>query len=210
MQLLLRLFDVQGGAICLNGVDIRELTQADLRRHIAVIPQSSDLMHRSVRDNIAYGRLDASEAEIVAAAQKAHIHDTIVRLSDQHGNTGYDAIVGERGVKLSGGQRQRIAIARAFLKDAPILILDEATASLDSESERLIQESLRELLHGKTAIVIAHRLSTIAHLDRIVVLEDGRIIEDGAHADLLAAGGLYARLWGLQSEGFLGLAENVV
>ena len=204
MQLLLRLFDVQEGAITLNGIDIKSLTQAELRHHIAVIPQSSDLMHRSVRENIAYGRLEAVDSDIIAAAQKAHIHETILKLSDQHGNTGYDAIVGERGVKLSGGQRQRIAIARAFLKDAPILILDEATASLDSESERLIQASLRELLQGKTAIVIAHRLSTIAHLDRIVVFEDGKIAEDGTHQELLAGNGLYSRLWTLQSEGFLG------
>ncbi len=204
VQLLLRLFDVQQGAIRIGGQDIREVAQADLRTGIAMIPQATDLMHRSIRDNIAYGRLDATEEEIVAAAKRAFIHDTILGLKDSHGNTGYDSLVGERGVKLSGGQRQRIAIARAFLKNAPILILDEATSALDSESERLIQESLDELFEGRTVIAIAHRLSTISHLDRIVVMENGRVAEDGPHAALVDAGGLYARLWRLQSAGFIG------
>ena len=204
VQLVLRLFDVQAGAIRIGGQDIREVAQGDLRRSIAMIPQATDLMHRSIRDNIAYGDLDASEERIVDAAKKAFIHDTILGLRDSHGNTGYDSLVGERGVKLSGGQRQRIAIARAFLKNAPILILDEATSALDSESERLIQQSLDELFKGRTVIAIAHRLSTIAHLDRIVVMENGRIVDDGPHASLVNAGGLYARLWQLQSAGFIG------
>ncbi len=204
VQLVLRLFDVQDGAIRIGGQDIRAVSQSDLRHAIAVIPQATDLMHRSIRDNIAYGDPGASEEQVVAAARKAFIHDTILGLADSHGNTGYDALVGERGVKLSGGQRQRIAIARAFLKNAPILILDEATSALDSESERLIQESLAELFKGRTVIVIAHRLSTIAHLDRIVVLENGAIVEDAPHARLIEAGGLYARLWQLQSAGFIG------
>ena len=204
VQLVLRLFDVQEGAISIGGQNIAQVAQNDLRSAIAMIPQATDLMHRSIRDNIAYGNLDASEEQIIEAAKRAYIHDTILGLRDSHGNSGFDAMVGERGVKLSGGQRQRIAIARAFLKNAPILILDEATSALDSESERLIQQSLNELFEGRTVLAIAHRLSTIAHLDRIVVLEDGRIVEDGPHAELVNAGGLYARLWQLQSEGFIG------
>ena len=204
VQLVLRLFDVENGAIKIGGQDIAHVAQNDLRGAIAMIPQATDLMHRSIRDNIAYGNLDASEEQIVEAAKRAYIHDTITGLKDSHGNSGYDALVGERGVKLSGGQRQRIAIARAFLKNAPILILDEATSALDSESERLIQVSLNELFQGRTVLAIAHRLSTIAHLDRIVVLDEGRIVEDGPHAALVNAGGLYARLWQLQSEGFIG------
>ena len=203
MQLTLRLFDVQGGAIRIGEQDIREVPQSELRTAIAVIPQTTDLLHRSIRDNIRYGRLEATDEEVMAAARKAFIHETILSLRDQLGNSGYDCSVGERGVKLSGGQKQRIAIARAFLKDAPILILDEATSALDSESEELIQRSFTELFRGRTVIVIAHRLSTIAHLDRIVVLEGGRIAEDGPHQALLDKGALYARLWSLQSAGFL-------
>lgn len=203
VQLLLRLHDIQSGAIEIDGQDIKSVTQDSLRTHIAVIPQSSDLLHRSIRENIRYGRLEASEEEIIAAAKRAHAHDFILQLRDHEGRTGYDAMVGERGVKLSGGQRQRIAIARAVLKDAPILLLDEATSALDSESERLIQESLQELMVGRTVIAIAHRLSTIAQLDRLLVMEDGQIIEDGTHYELLEKKGLYARLWALQSGGFL-------
>ncbi len=204
MQLLLRLADIQEGSIRIAGQDIREVRQGDLRRAITVIPQATELMHRSICDNILYGDPDAGDERMIAAAKSAFIHETIESLSDQHGNRGYDALVGERGVKLSGGQRQRIAIARAFLKDAPVLILDEATSALDSESERLIQSSFVELFEGRTVIAIAHRLSTIAHLDRIVVLDQGRIVEDGSHAALIAQGGLYARLWALQSGGFIG------
>lgn len=204
VQLLLRLYDIQGGRIAIDGQDIAATTQDSLRENIAVIPQSTELFHRSLRDNIRYGRLDASEEEIIAAARQANAHDFILDLSDRDGRTGYDAFVGERGVKLSGGQRQRIAIARAILKNAPVLILDEATSALDSESERLIQDSLWNLMQGRTVIAIAHRLSTIARLDRLIVMEQGKIVEDGTHESLLAKGGVYARLWGLQSGGFIG------
>ena len=204
MQLLLRLHDVQGGRILIDGQDIAQATQDSVRDAIAFIPQSSDLLHRTVRDNIAYGRLDADAAAIHEAARIAQAHDFVDGLRDTKGGMGYDATVGERGVKLSGGQRQRIAIARAVLKDAPIVVLDEATASLDSESERLIQDSFKHLMEGRTVVAIAHRLSTIAHLDRLIVMDQGKIVEDGTHAELLSRGGLYARLWGLQSGGFLG------
>jgi ATP-binding cassette, subfamily B, multidrug efflux pump len=204
MQLILRLHDVQGGEILIDGQNISDVTQNSLRHHIAVIPQMADMLHRTVRDNIAYGKPEASDEDIIIAAKRAQAHDFIMTLKDSKGNTGYDSTVGERGVKLSGGQRQRIAIARAILKDAPILILDEATASLDSESEKLIQAALEDVMKNRTVIVIAHRLSTIAHLDRLIVLQDGKIVEDGTHNDLLHRGELYARLWDLQSGGFLG------
>ena len=208
VQILLRLFDLQGGAIEIDGQNIAKVTQNSLREHISVIPQSTELLHRSVRENIAYGRLDATEDEIIEAARKAHAHDFIMELKDRDGNAGYDTKVGERGVKLSGGQRQRIAIARAILKDAPILILDEATSALDSESEKLIQGSLKDLMTGRTVIAIAHRLSTIAHLDRLIVMHEGEIVEDGSHEELLAKEGYYARLWGMQSGGFLGKTQD--
>jgi len=207
MQLLLRLHDVQGGRILIDGQNIADVTQDSVRSNIAFIPQMADMLHRSVRDNIAYGDLQADDEAIVAAAKVAQAHEFIRDLRDSRSGQGYDAVVGERGVKLSGGQRQRVAIARAVLKDAPIVVLDEATSALDSESERLIQDSLRELMKGRTVLAIAHRLSTIAHLDRLIVMDAGRVVEDGSHEELLARGGLYARLWGLQSGGFLG--ENL-
>jgi ATP-binding cassette, subfamily B, multidrug efflux pump len=203
VQLMLRLFDVQAGGIYIDSDNIADVYQDSLRSQIAVIPQNSDLLHRSIRDNIKYGRLDATDEEIVEAARKAFAHEFILELADKNGQTGYDALVGERGVKLSGGQRQRIAIARAILKNAPILLLDEATSALDSDSEAKIQTALFELMKGRTVIAIAHRLSTIAHMDRLIVMHDGRIIEDGNHETLLAMGGLYASLWQRQAGGFI-------
>jgi ATP-binding cassette subfamily B protein len=197
-RLLLRFADLDSGHIAIDGQNITRVTQDDLRRAISYVPQEPLLFHRTLRENIAYGKPDATEEEIQRAAQRAHAHDFIEKLPH-----GYDTLVGERGIKLSGGQRQRVAIARAMLKDAPILALDEATSALDSESERLIQSALWSLMEGRTAIVIAHRLSTIARMDRIVVLEDGTIIEDGTHAQLLAAGGQYASLWSHQSGDFI-------
>jgi ATP-binding cassette subfamily B multidrug efflux pump len=203
VNLLLRFHDVEGGRILVDGQDIAGVTQESLRAAISVVTQDTSLLHRSIRDNIAYGRPDATEAEIVAAARRASAHEFILGLEDWVGRTGYDAHVGERGVKLSGGQRQRVAIARVILKDAPILVLDEATSALDSEVEAAIQESLNELMRGKTVIAIAHRLSTIARMDRLVVMDRGRIVEQGRHEELLARGGLYAGLWHRQSGGFL-------
>ncbi len=197
-QLLLRFADVTGGAITIDGQDIRTITQASLREHIAYVPQEPLLFHRSLRDNIAYGNPEATDQDIRRAAKQANALDFIDRLPE-----GLDTAVGERGVKLSGGQRQRIAIARAILKDAPILLLDEATSALDSESEKLIQDALEILMHGRTSIVIAHRLSTIAKLDRIIVLDNGAIIEDGAHSELLNKHSVYAKLWAHQSGGFI-------
>lgn len=212
MNLLLRLHDLEGGRILIDGQDIATVTQESLRAQIGVVTQDTSLLHRSVRENIAYGRPDASEAEILEAARRARADDFIRDLRDIHGNSGLDAQVGERGVKLSGGQRQRIALARVFLKDAPILLLDEATAALDSEVEAAIQDSLYGLMQGKTVIAIAHRLSTIAALDRLIVMDQGRIVEEGTHSDLIALGGLYARLWQRQSGGFLadGLRSRAV
>ena len=209
VNLLLRLYDLEGGRIRIDGQDIASVTQESLRSQIGVVTQDTSLLHRSVRDNIAYGRPDATDEEIVMAAKRANAHDYILGLADLQGRTGYDAHVGERGVKLSGGQRQRIAIARVFLKNAPILVLDEATSALDSEVEAAIQESLNALMAGKTVIAIAHRLSTIASLDRLIVMDKGHVVEDGSHAELSAAGGLYAQLWARQSGGFIGLDEAV-
>jgi ATP-binding cassette subfamily B multidrug efflux pump len=204
VNLLLRLYDLESGRILIDGQDIAHATQESLRRQVGMVTQDTSLLHRSVRENIVYGRPDASEAEMQRAAQRAEAHDFIAGLTDPKGRKGYDAHVGERGVKLSGGQRQRVAIARVMLKDAPILLLDEATSALDSEVEAAIQHSLYKLMEGKTVVAIAHRLSTIAAMDRLVVMDRGRIVETGSHASLLAADGIYARLWAHQSGGFLG------
>lgn len=204
VNLLLRFYDVQDGQILIDGQDIKSVTQNSLRAHIGMVTQDTSLLHRSVRDNILYGRPDATEDEMIAAAKRAEAHEFILNLCDAKGRMGYDAHVGERGVKLSGGQRQRIAIARVMLKDAPILVLDEATSALDSEVEAVIQQSLYQLMEGKTVLAIAHRLSTIAAMDRLIVLDNGAIVEQGSHAQLLNKGGLYASLWARQSGGFLG------
>ncbi|MBD9512410.1 MULTISPECIES: ABC transporter ATP-binding protein [Pseudomonadaceae] len=205
VNLLLRLYDLEGGRILIDGQDIAHVTQESLRAQIGMVTQDTSLLHRSIRSNLLYGRPDAGEAELQDAIQKARASEFIPQLSDAEGRFGLDAHVGERGVKLSGGQRQRIAITRVLLKDAPILILDEATSALDSEVEAAIQESLETLMQGKTVIAIAHRLSTIARMDRLVVLEHGRVVESGSHAELLAHGGLYARLWRHQTGGFVGV-----
>jgi ATP-binding cassette subfamily B multidrug efflux pump len=204
VNLLLRFYDVEHGRVLIDGQDIAHVTQDSLRAQVGMVTQDTSLLHRSVRDNILYGRPDADDDAMVAAARRAEAHDFVAELADPKGRTGYDAHVGERGVKLSGGQRQRIAIARVMLKDAPILLLDEATSALDSEVESAIQASLYRLMEGKTVVAIAHRLSTIAAMDRLIVLDRGRIVEEGDHRTLLARGGLYARLWAHQSGGFLG------
>ncbi|KQQ66468.1 multidrug ABC transporter ATP-binding protein [Pseudomonas sp. Leaf127] len=205
VNLLLRLYDVQGGRILIDGQDVSGVTQESLRAQIGMITQDTSLLHRSIRDNLLYGNPGASEAQLWEAVHRAKADEFIPLLSDAEGRTGFDAHVGERGVKLSGGQRQRIAITRVLLKDAPILIMDEATSALDSEVEAAIQESLETLMQGKTVIAIAHRLSTIARMDRLVVLDKGRIVEMGSHSELLAHGGLYARLWQHQTGGFVGV-----
>lgn len=202
-NLLLRLYDVEEGRILVDGVDIRDVQQESLRRQIGVVTQDTSLLHRSVFDNIAYGRRGATLEQVIAAARRANAHEFIEELQDSAGRRGYDAQVGERGVKLSGGQRQRIAIARMFLKDAPILVLDEATSALDSEVEAVIQENLGALMAGKTVIAIAHRLSTIAAMDRLIVMQDGAVVEEGSHKVLAAGDGLYAQLWSRQSGAFL-------
>ena len=207
VALLLRLYDTEAGRVLVDGQDVRDVTQESLRRQIAMVTQETAMFNRSAHDNIRYGNPDATEDDIVAAAQKAEAHEFILDLQDHKGRKGYDAHLGERGVKLSGGQRQRIAIARAILKDAPILVLDEATSALDSEVEAAIQSSLDTIMEGKTVIAIAHRLSTLARMDRIVVLDAGRVVEQGTHADLLAKGGLYARYWNRQSGGFINVKD---
>nr|WP_192867643.1 ABC transporter ATP-binding protein [Thaumasiovibrio occultus] len=204
VNLLLRFHDIEQGGISIDGQDIKSVTQDSLRAQIGMVTQDTSLLHRSIRDNILYGRPDASEEDLLAATEQAQAHEFIATLSDPHGNHGYDAQVGERGVKLSGGQRQRIAISRVLLKDAPILVLDEATSALDSEVESAIQESLYELMKGKTVIAIAHRLSTIAAMDRLIVLDKGKIVEQGTHQELVAQKGIYAQLWAHQTGGFLG------
>jgi ATP-binding cassette subfamily B protein len=207
VALLLRLYDPERGRITIDGHDLRDLTQESLRRQIGMVTQETAMFNRSARENIRYGRPDATEADLVAAAQKAEAHGFIADMQDHLGRKGYDAHLGERGVKLSGGQRQRIALARAILKDAPILVLDEATSALDSEVEAAIQEALERVMEGKTVLAIAHRLSTLRQMDRIIVMEAGRIVEEGTHADLLDRAGLYARYWERQSGGFLTAAE---
>jgi ATP-binding cassette, subfamily B, multidrug efflux pump len=207
VKLLLRFYDIEKGAVLIDGQDIAEVSQESLRRQIGMVSQDSLLLHRSVRENILYGRPEASEEAVFDAARRAEAHEFILDLQDPKGRRGYDAQVGERGVKLSGGQRQRVALARVILKDAPILVLDEATSALDSEVEAAIQETLYGVMQGKTVIAIAHRLSTIAQMDRIVVLDGGRVAEDGTHEELLAHGGLYARFWARQSGGFIGTEE---
>ena len=207
VNLLLRFHDVGAGRILIDGQDVATVTQDSLRAQIGMVTQDTSLLHRSVRENILYGRPDAGDAEMIEAARRAEADEFIQTLTDPKQRHGYDAHVGERGVKLSGGQRQRIAIARVMLKDAPILLLDEATSALDSEVEAAIQASLDKLMRGKTVVAIAHRLSTIAAMDRLIVLDEGRIVEEGDHSSLLARGGLYARLWSRQSGGFLGVED---
>ena len=196
--------DVEKGRILIDDQDIAAVTQNSLREQIGMVTQDTSLLHRSVRENILYGRPHATDEDMIAAAMRAEAHDFVLDLADPKGRRGYDAHVGERGVKLSGGQRQRIAIARVMLKDAPILLLDEATSALDSEVEAVIQDSLYRLMEGKTVVAIAHRLSTIAAMDRLIVLDGGRIVEEGDHRSLLVRDGLYARLWARQSGGFIG------
>jgi ATP-binding cassette subfamily B multidrug efflux pump len=208
VKLFLRFYDIEQGQILIDGQDIKAATQDSLRNAIGMVQQDSALLHRSVRENILYGNPSASEGQMIEAAQKAEAHDFILGLEDNEGNKGYAARVGERGVKLSGGQRQRIALARVILKDAPILLLDEATSALDSEIEAAIQQTLCGMMKGKTVIAIAHRLSTIAQMDRIIVMDQGRIIEDGTHNALLARNGQYARFWARQSGGFLGQGDE--
>lgn len=203
VNLLMRFHDVEAGAIKIDGQTISDVTQDSLRGQIGMVTQDTSLLHRSIRENILYGRPDATEEELLSATKQAHAHEFIETLSDPHGNVGYDAQVGERGVKLSGGQRQRIAISRVLLKDAPILILDEATSALDSEVEAAIQESLYQLMEGKTVIAIAHRLSTIAAMDRLIVLDKGEVVEQGTHQELLDHDGIYAQLWEHQTGGFI-------
>ncbi|CAM3092899.1 ABC transporter ATP-binding protein [Vibrio rarus] len=203
VNLLLRFHDVEGGKISIDHQDISAVTQDSLRSNIGMVTQDTSLLHRSIRDNILYGNPDASEEELIAATTQAHAHDFIKTLTDPFGNVGYDAQVGERGVKLSGGQRQRIAISRVLLKNAPILVLDEATSALDSEVESAIQESLNELMEGKTVIAIAHRLSTIAAMDRLIVIDQGHIVEQGTHQQLIKGNGIYAQLWAHQTGGFI-------
>ncbi|MGC1427504.1 MAG: ABC transporter ATP-binding protein [Albidovulum sp.] len=207
VALLLRLYDAEKGRVLVDDQDITTVTQESLRRQIAMVTQETAMFNRSARDNILYGRPDATEQDLIAAAEAAEADDFIHGLQDHKGRTGYNAHLGERGVKLSGGQRQRIALARAFVKDAPILVLDEATSALDSEVEAQVQEALHRVMEGKTVLAIAHRLSTIAEMDRIVVLDKGRLVEQGSHAELLAQGGLYAQYWSRQSGGFLGTEE---
>jgi ATP-binding cassette subfamily B multidrug efflux pump len=204
VNLLLRFYDVEQGKILIDGQNINQIQQESLRLQVGMVTQDTSLLHRSVRENILYGRPNATDEEMINATKQAQAHQFIMGLSDNEGNTGYDAQVGERGVKLSGGQRQRIAISRVLLKDAPILVLDEATSALDSEIEAAIQESLYELMQGKTVIAIAHRLSTIAAMDRLVILDKGQIIEQGTHQQLIADKGIYAQLWAHQTGGFLG------
>ncbi|AEF55094.1 ABC transporter ATP-binding protein [Marinomonas posidonica] len=207
VNLLMRFHDVESGQVCIDGQDISQVTQESLRAQIGMVTQDTSLLHRTVRENLLYGRPDATEEEMIAAAKKAEAHEFIQTLTDPYGNVGYDAMVGERGIKLSGGQRQRVAIARVLLKDAPLLILDEATSALDSEVEAAIQDSLYKLMQGKTVIAIAHRLSTIAAMDRLIVLDKGHVIEQGSHDELVNAKGIYAALWAHQTGGFL--AEDV-
>ena len=207
VNLLMRFHDVDSGSICIDGQDISSVTQNSLRNQIGMVTQDTSLLHRTIAENICYGKPDASESQIIEAARKAEAHEFIETLTDPHGNNGYEAQVGERGVKLSGGQRQRVAIARVLLKNAPILVLDEATAALDSEVEAAIQQSFTSLMQNKTVIAIAHRLSTIAAMDRLIVMDNGKVVEQGSHEQLLKTGGIYASLWQRQTSGFLGVEE---